>query len=160
MIPIVAVADKYVNFYYEVGKEVPFYVVGGEMDGDKTARNSLMLDRWLTGSGYNITVAEFLGRGHEHFADEILRLFDWMGRLKRNFARKEIVGRSMRPWDSFYWWLDLARLPGQGDGRPRRLAAGTWRPRGEHRRQDHRDQRGACDHGRRADHDLALPRTG
>jgi pimeloyl-ACP methyl ester carboxylesterase/tetratricopeptide (TPR) repeat protein len=111
VIPIVAVADKYVNFYYEVGKEVPFYVIGGEMDGNKTAQNSLILDRWLTGSGYNITVAEFLGRGHEHFADETLRLFDWMGRLKRNFARKEIVGRSMRPFDSFYWWLDLGDYP-------------------------------------------------
>jgi len=111
VIPIVAVADKYVNYYYEVGKQVPFYVIGGEMDGDKTARNSSILDRWLTGAGYNITVAEFLGRGHENFSDEVLRIFDWMGRQKRNFARKEIVGRTMRPWDNFYWWLELADFP-------------------------------------------------
>lgn len=111
VIPIVAVADKYVNSYYEVGKEVPFYVIGGEMDGDKTMRNSQILDKWLTGSGYNITVAEFLGRGHEHFADEILRLFDWMGRQKRNFARKDVTGVSMRPEDSFYWWLEVGDFP-------------------------------------------------
>ena len=29
--------------------------------------------------GYNTTVVEYEGRGHENFSDEILRIFDWMG---------------------------------------------------------------------------------
>ena len=33
------------------------------------------------------TVVEFRGRGHDDFSDEILRLFDWMGRFRRDFLR-------------------------------------------------------------------------
>src|SRR5206468_1773745 len=84
VIPIVAQADKYVAQYSENSKYVNLYVVGGELDGDKTVKNSRDLDRYLQ-RGYNTTVVEYEGRGHEHFSDEIIRLFDWMGRYRRNF---------------------------------------------------------------------------
>jgi predicted esterase len=111
VIPIVAVADKYVKHYWEEARFVPLYVIEGEMDGDKIARMSAMFDKWLTTSGMNFTLVEFQGRGHEHFSDEILRLFDWMGRLKREFARKEFTGYSMRSWDNFFWWVEVSDLP-------------------------------------------------
>lgn len=111
VIPIVANGDKYVKHYWKVGKQLPLYVIEGELDGDKLARNADLFDRCLTSAGMNFTLVEFQGRGHEHFSDEVLRLFDWMGRLKRDFARKTFFGYTLRSWDTFFWWLELADLP-------------------------------------------------
>ena len=110
MIPIVAKADKYITRYWEQAKYVPFYLVAGELDGDKTTANAKHLDRYFN-NNYDATVVEFLGRGHENFSDEILRLFDWMGRKKREFAVKDFVGQTMRPSDSFFWWVEMSEFP-------------------------------------------------
>ena len=84
---------------------MPFYVVLGELDGGRIARNALVLDRYLK-NGYNTTVVEYLGRGHEHFLDEQLPLFDWMNRCKRSFPlprerelthEREFDCKTMRP---------------------------------------------------------------
>ncbi|HEX7378643.1 MAG TPA: peptidase [Pirellulales bacterium] len=104
--PVVARADMYISRLWQNMERVPFYLVGGEFDGDKTKHNALDLDRYLN-HNFNATVVEYLGRGHEHFSDEILRLFDWMNRHQRNFYPKEFTTFSMRPWDNFFWWLEL-----------------------------------------------------
>jgi predicted esterase len=106
VVPIVARADKYISLLWENMARVPFYLVGGEFDGDKTKHNALDLDRYLT-HNYNATVVEYLGRGHEHFSDEIIRLFDWMNHFQRNFFPKEFSVSSLRPWDNYFWWLEL-----------------------------------------------------
>lgn len=110
VIPIVAQADKYISLYWENAALVPFYFVCGELDGGKMSSNARDFDRYLS-RGYNITVVEYLGRGHEDFYDEILRLFDWMGRLRRNFFPREFTAVSMRPWDKFFWWVELEGYP-------------------------------------------------
>ena len=110
VIPIAAVADKYVSRYWENAAYMPFYLVSGQLDGEYPVRNSTELDRYFK-HGYNTTVVEFQGRGHEHFSDEILRIFDWMGRNHRDFFPKEFVTRSMRDWDNSFWWLELQDLP-------------------------------------------------
>jgi pimeloyl-ACP methyl ester carboxylesterase len=110
VIPIVAKADKYCALYWENAALVPFYFVCGELDTSRIVANSRDWDRYFK-KGYNATVVEYLGRGHEHFSDEILRLFDWMGRLRRNFAPKEFNVATMRPWDNFFWWIELRQLP-------------------------------------------------
>jgi predicted esterase len=106
VIPVVARSSKYINLLWENVALVPFYLVGGELDGDKSKANAKDLDRYLT-RNYNATVVEFLGRGHEHFSDEILRIFDWMNRMQRDFFPKEFVAKSLRPWDNYFWWLEL-----------------------------------------------------
>ena len=54
----------------------------------------------LSGNGYNTTVVEYLGRGHEHFLDEQLPLFDWMNRCKRSFPLpREREGTHEREFD-------------------------------------------------------------
>jgi pimeloyl-ACP methyl ester carboxylesterase len=110
VIPIVAKADKYCALYWENAALVPFYFVCGGFDSSRMVANSRDWDRYMK-KGYNVTVVEYLGRGHEHFSDEILRLFDWMGRLRRNFAPKDFGVVSMRPWDNFFWWIELHQLP-------------------------------------------------
>lgn len=106
VIPVVARADKYISLLWDNLKLVPFYLVSGEKDGDKRKANAQDVDRYLT-HGYNATVVEFQGRGHEHFSDEIQRLFDWMNRCQREFFPKEFMTKSMRPWDNYFWWLEL-----------------------------------------------------
>jgi hypothetical protein len=110
VIPIVARSDAYDTFYWENASLIPFYVVSGELDGDKMVQNARDLDRYLMRS-YPVTVVEYRGRGHENFSDEIQNLFDWMGRYKRNFYPKEFTTKSMRPWDNFFWWVELAEMP-------------------------------------------------
>ena len=110
VIPIVAVSDRYCAHYFENAKLLPLYVVAGELDGDKTKRNARDLDRCMI-RRYDVTVSEYMGRGHEHFSDEIQRLFDWMGRHERNFYPKDFQVSSMRTWDNFFWWLEVEQFP-------------------------------------------------
>jgi pimeloyl-ACP methyl ester carboxylesterase len=109
MIPIVAIADRYVGRYAKNASYVPWYVVAGELDADKMAHNAGELDRYMK-PNTDVTVVEYLGRGYEPFGDEIQRLFDWMGRRRRTMP-KEIDCVSMRPWDNFFWWLEAEGLP-------------------------------------------------
>ena len=66
---------------------------------------------------YDVTVAEYRGRGHEHFSDEIQRIFDWMGRKQRDFFPKKITAATKRPWDHYFWWIEMDKLPPQNGTR-------------------------------------------
>jgi predicted esterase len=110
VIPIVAQSDRYCALYWENAERLPFYVVSGELDGSRWLDNSRDLDRYLQ-RGYNCTAVEYRGRGHEHFYEEILRIFDWMGRCRRNFFPREFNCSTMRPWDNYFWWVELEGLP-------------------------------------------------
>ncbi len=110
VIPIVAKAEKYSAFYEPNASLGHFYFVGGEYDGDKTVKNAPVLDKYLS-HHYDVTVVEYLGRGHEHFHDEIQRIFDWMGRRTRNFFPRSFSVSSMRTWDNYFWWVELDGYP-------------------------------------------------
>jgi hypothetical protein len=110
VIPIVARADRYCTLYWENAKPLPYYFVCGELDTNRMVNNARDLDRYLR-RGYNVTVVEYIGRGHEHFSDEIQRIFDWMGRFKRDFYPREFSVSTMRTWDNFFWWVELSALP-------------------------------------------------
>lgn len=112
VIPIVATADKYVSRYFENARHAfPMYFVGGEMDGDRMERNKMDLNRYLQYAGFDAVVVDYIGRGHEHFHDEIQELFRWMDLQERQFAVKEFKAVSMRPWDNFFWWVELDEFP-------------------------------------------------
>jgi predicted esterase len=111
-IPISARSDKYDKFYWENGKFVPFYFVFGELDGKIMSHNGSLLNIYLK-RRFDTTVVEYLGRGHETFHDEILHLFDWMGRKQRSGAPDEFACKTLRPWDNFYWWIECGPFPDQ-----------------------------------------------
>ncbi len=111
VMPIVATADKYVTRYWKNAKGLPLYFVAGQLDGNKIATNARDLDRYMKYVGYDVMYVEYQGRGHEHFSDEIVRLFQWMALYRRDFARKEFTTASMRPWDQFFWWVELGEIP-------------------------------------------------
>ncbi len=111
-IPISARSDKYDKFYWENGQFVPFYFVFGELDGKIMSHNGPLLNMYLK-RRFDTTVVEYLGRGHESFHDEILHLFDWMGRKQRSGPPDEFSCKTMRPWDNFYWWIECGPFPDQ-----------------------------------------------
>lgn len=112
VIPLSAVADKYVSRYWENAEYLPFYFVYGERDGGKLEQNAKDWDRYLTRNGnYDCTIVQFQERGGENLGDELLRIYDWMNLHRRNFYPAEVETVSMRPWDSFFWSVEVAGLP-------------------------------------------------
>ncbi|MGQ9503989.1 MAG: alpha/beta hydrolase-fold protein [Thermogutta sp.] len=116
-------SDKYCTYYWENAAHVPFYIVQGELDGAVMPNNARDLDRCLN-QGFNVTVAEYMGRGRDAFSDEILRLFEWMSYQQRNPAPVEFTARSMRAFDNFFWYLEIHDLPSSVITPP-----ATWPPR-------------------------------
>jgi predicted esterase len=110
VMPICGVVDRYGIHYWENARYVPFYCVGGELDGVKALHNASHLDKYLQ-YGFPTQVVEYRGRGHEHFSDEIQHLFDWMSRERRNFFPDEFECSMMRTWDNFFWWVEMDELP-------------------------------------------------
>lgn len=110
LVAISPAAGKYVNHYWRNAKTLPIYLVAGELDGGSFQRNTMDLDRYFA-KGFDVTYVEYRGRGHEHFSDEILRIFDWFARKRRTFFQTDIEAVSMRPWDSFFWWIEMSGAP-------------------------------------------------
>lgn len=110
LIAITPTADRYVTHYWPNASDLPIYIVGGELDRFRLQSNAADLDRYFA-KGFDATYVEYRGRGHEHFSDDVLRIFDWMGRKRRNFFPKEFSVVTFRPWDRFFWWLELESPP-------------------------------------------------
>lgn len=110
LIAIAPTAGKYVDHYWRNARSLPVYIVAGELDTGCMARNSMDLDRSFA-KGFDTTYVEYRGRGHEHFSDEILRIFDWMAIKQRTFFPKSIDVVAMRPWDCFFWWVEMTGAP-------------------------------------------------
>jgi hypothetical protein len=121
--PFVALAGKYCPYYWTNGQYLAWYVVAGELDGDKMLQNAQkILDRFMR-PGFNATVVEYLGRGYEPLGDEVPRIFDWMGRQRRTMPTKfEYV--TMRPWDNYFGWVEVQGIPDQSLVMP-----ATWPPK-------------------------------
>lgn len=110
LVAVAPAAGRYVNHYWRNARTLPIYIVGGELDGASIARNGMDLDRCFA-KGFDATYVEYRGRGHEHFSDEILRIFAWMQSRRRDFFPRSIEVVSMRPWDNFFWWIEMAGAP-------------------------------------------------
>jgi pimeloyl-ACP methyl ester carboxylesterase len=111
VMPIAATVDKYMKFYWPNGKYVPLYYLAGELDGDRFAKCATVMDKYLTYTGYDAVIVQYLGRGHEDFYDDIQNLFGWMEYHKRDPVPKEFKCVSQRPWDNYYWWVEVANYP-------------------------------------------------
>lgn len=119
-IPFLAQLDteeKFIQHYWENAAFVPLYFVGGELDGVKTTLNALAFDKYLR-ERFDVTVAEYHGRGYEPYHDEILALFDWLGRHERP-SPTTFECNTMREWDNFFWWVE-------GQGFPDTVMPGNW----------------------------------
>lgn len=110
LVAVAPAAGNYVAHYWRNAESLPLYLVGGELDAGTFQRNVMDLDRYFA-KGFDATYVEYRGRGHEHFSDEIIRIFEWMAMKKRTFFPAEIEAVSLRPWDNFFWWVEMAGQP-------------------------------------------------
>lgn len=113
VVPIVANRGKYINHYTENGRGLPMYFVGGQMDGNWAQDNADKFNDYLRFANFDCTIVQYRGRGHEPYYEEIQRVFDWMelDAHRRNFFPTEINALSMRPWDNFFWWIEVDDIP-------------------------------------------------
>ena len=111
VLPVVAESEKFVAKYGDNAKKLPLYFIFGEYDNNKLKRSARDLDRYFKQLGVNVTVVEYLGRGHEHFYEDVLRMFDWMGRFRRDFFPREFEAATLRIWDNYFWWIEMSGLP-------------------------------------------------
>jgi pimeloyl-ACP methyl ester carboxylesterase len=121
-------APKYVSLYWENARYVPWYFVFGELDGNKLELNRRDFDRYLKRSGFDVILVEYIGRGHEHFYDEIHRLFTWMNLHRRQAAPTDFKCVTMRPFDNFFWYLELGDFPERSVVSPWSWPAADARP--------------------------------
>ncbi len=119
LIPFCGQASKTVDSYSENAKYLPFYFVGGELDAsassgtyqNKLITNGKSFNYYLRG-GFDATVALYLGRGAELYAEEQFALFDWM-KPRRRTVPSEFAAKLVRPLNDFYffWNLELPVVP-------------------------------------------------
>ena len=115
-IPFNAVASKYIDAYDLAVYHVPFYFVWGEMEGIGATRkwtaNAVVMNRYLLAQARpgDVQVVRYIGRGMEGFSEEILNILDWMRSRHRDMVPSEFSVQTMRPWDSFFWWVEMPNL--------------------------------------------------
>lgn len=105
--------QKYIAHTWENAEYVPLYFVAGQLDGRTVTENAQIWNKYLRLGRFDTTLAEYKGRGHEPFHDEILELFDWMSFKKRSGPPQQFDCAALRPWDNFFWWLEVGEFPNQ-----------------------------------------------
>ncbi len=114
VIPISALAKHYCKWYWENAKHVPWYLVSGELCRDSLVDpdHSAVIGRMLHhGHEVDVIYAEYVGRGYEHYYEEIHHLFDWMNRLERTKLVKSVEAQILRPLDNRFYWIKAEDFP-------------------------------------------------
>lgn len=135
VLPFVALANhgnkespRYVTHYHKNARYVAWYFVSGEKDSKRTELNATDFHRYFRQVGLDFMLTEYLGRGHEALSDEILRAFRWMNLQRRRPAPTEFEVVSRRPWDNFFWSLEMYGLLEKA-----MVAPSAWPPPGSSR---------------------------
>ena len=112
-VPICGSANFLTPLLKRNGEFVPLYAIGGELDGGKMAKSRETLDWGMDLSKpFDMTYSQFKGRGAEPFPEETTRIFDWATmKTRRFFFQEERVVYSIRPWDNFFWSVELFDFP-------------------------------------------------
>ena len=107
VIPISARVTKYVNHYHSNGKyHLKWYFVNGGRDFDSKRANANVWNKQML-RGFDSIIVHYKGRGTERFSDELPNIFSWMGPQRRQFDVRNFECASLRPWDNYFWWLEV-----------------------------------------------------
>ncbi len=112
VMPIAGKTSAFNLHYWQNAKDLPFYIVGGELDRDTLEHNSLVVNRMMR-YGYDVIYAEYKGRGYESYYEEIHNLFNWMELQKRLKYPKELEEKILRPIDNRFYWVRTEAFPAQ-----------------------------------------------
>lgn len=115
------------------GRNIPWYVVSGQLDRDVFESNVTTLDRWMK-TRFDVVLTEYIGRGYESYYSEIHRLFSWMELHSRQKLPFKFNMLTMRPNNNRFYWLKahLLESPSSRTNRvatPPKAPMPTSRPR-------------------------------
>ncbi|HEV7281300.1 MAG TPA: peptidase [Pirellulaceae bacterium] len=113
VLPIVPLSHRFITRYAKNAEYMPMYFVTGQLDGDKMTVNGNDFNHYLRNTKHDILIAEYRGRGHESFHDEIQQFFVWMKLHRRDPFPKEFKVATQRPWDNAFWYVEAVALPEQ-----------------------------------------------
>ncbi|WP_339733721.1 hypothetical protein [uncultured Gimesia sp.] len=112
VIPIAGKTSAFNLHYWQNAKDLPWYIVGGELDRDTLDHNSLVINRMMR-NGHDVIYAEYKGRGYESYYEEIHNLFNWMELQQRVKYPKEIEENILRSTDNRFYWVRAEDFPPQ-----------------------------------------------
>jgi predicted esterase len=112
VIPIAGIGRNYCTYYWENAKQLPFFIVGGELDRDSLRKNANggQVNRMMR-HGFDVIYVDYIGRGYENYYEEIQTLFDWMDRHQRVKYLKEVKMKVLRPGDNRFFWIEEDQFP-------------------------------------------------
>lgn len=109
VIPITGRIDNLTIKLWRNGRQIPWYIVGGQLDRDTFEKNAKFINRMIV-AHYDLILSEFVGRGYESFYGEIHRLFDWMELHRRRRFPDEFSMQTLRPNNNRFFWLKADTL--------------------------------------------------
>ena len=124
VLPFTALVGDIASWYYQNSVGLAWYVVAGELDRNSLEHNAMVFNNMMR-KRHNIVYVEYIGRGYEHYYEEIHRVFEWMSLQKRNGWPKEMEFNVRRPRDNRFYWVHAFGLPKaitQPSSRPRTMA--------------------------------------
>ncbi len=110
IMPITGMMDRSTHFYRENAKQLPQYIIAGQLDRQGLEQNSQDIDRMMQ-QAYPLIYAVFIGRGYESYQSEDGRLFEWMSRQRRLKPPLEIDMKTGRTTDNHFWWWTFSNFP-------------------------------------------------
>ncbi|MEC9093532.1 MAG: peptidase [Planctomycetota bacterium] len=111
IIPIAAANQKYIKFYSgNLRESFPIYFIHGEHDYSREEVNLPEWKDYMLTAKNDVIVCQYIGRVHEHFYEEIEKLFRWMKVQRRRKTPREFKCQTYRPWDNFFWWVEVNNI--------------------------------------------------
>jgi len=120
--PVNGTSDRYCIYNRLNDPQVAWYVVAGELHGDKrgmaVTSNARDLNQMMR-TGQDIIYCEYQNRGFETYFEEFGRIFDWFAVQRRAPPPRELGSTKrknpgitvMRPFDTRFHWLEVEGLP-------------------------------------------------
>ena len=122
--------ERFAQIYSEnSGVPLAIYSVAGAKDIRSIRKCKSAWNKWLSSQKLiDCTVALYKGRLNEALLDDVPQMFRWMRAQRRRHPDRagfEFRCKSMRPWDTFFWFVELHGFPRKNTSWPE-----DWTPRG------------------------------
>lgn len=119
LIPVGGHIEKYAQVH-ALNRNIPLsiYAVFGQGDGATQETNYKTWNKMLgSARRANLILVEYIGRlAGESFPDDVEAMFQWMQFQRRRRPDRtgfEFAVDSLRPWDNYYWFIELKGFPRQ-----------------------------------------------
>ena len=108
--------DRYMNFYANNEHvPLPVYSVVGDENALAISVSKNVWNTWFRSRKYvNNTVVQYIGRANDQISEAIPAIFDWTRLHKRRSpggAGFDFQCKTVRPWDNYFWFLEVSDIP-------------------------------------------------